>query len=142
MYTLGINAVYHDSAAALLRDGVVIAAAEDERFTHVKHAKRPVPFSTWELPFHAIDYCLKEAGVELADLDHVAYSYDPHLLAAMPSGSRPTIELPLEPGKKAMANPAESPWDPLFVSYIVNARAQLIDGAPHHLQKRFKSGGG
>ncbi|SAK95971.1 carbamoyltransferase [Caballeronia arationis] len=141
MYTLGINAVYHDSAAALLKDGVVIAAAEDERFTHVKHAKRPVPFSTWELPFHAIDYCLKEAGIELADLDHVAYSYDPHLLSTMPSASRSTIELPLEPGKKTMTNPSESPWDPLFLSYIVNARAQLIDGAPHHLQKRFRSGG-
>ena len=63
MYTLGINAVYHDSAAALLRDGVVLAAAEDERFTHIKHAKRPVPFSTWQLPFDAIDYCLKAAGI-------------------------------------------------------------------------------
>lgn len=46
LYTLGINAAYHDSSATLVRDGVVIAAAEDERFTHVKHAKRPVPFST------------------------------------------------------------------------------------------------
>ena len=125
MYTLGINAVYHDSAAALLKDGVVIAAAEDERFTHVKHAKRPVPFSTWQLPFDAIDYCLKEAGIELADVDHVAYSYDPRLLSTMPSGSQPTIELPLEPGRKPMTNPSESPWDPLFLSYIVNAQAQL-----------------
>jgi carbamoyltransferase len=40
----------------------VIAAAEEERFTHVKHGKRPIPFSTYELPFHAIDYCLGEAG--------------------------------------------------------------------------------
>ena len=79
MYTLGINAVYHDSAAALVRDGIVLAAAEDERFTHVKHAKRPVPFSTWQLPFDAIDYCLLEADIELADIDHVAYSYDPYL---------------------------------------------------------------
>lgn len=141
MYTLGINAVYHDSAAALLKDGVVIAAAEDERFTHVKHAKRPVPFSTWQLPFDAIDYCLKEAGIELADVDHVAYSYDPRLLSTMPSRSQPTIELPLEPGSTPMTNPSESPWDPLFLSYIVNAKSQLLDGAPHHLQGRFKSGG-
>ncbi len=63
MLTLGINAVYHDCAAALVRDGVVIAAAEEERFTHVKHGKRPVPFTTWQLPFHAIDYCLAVAGV-------------------------------------------------------------------------------
>ncbi len=77
MYTLGINAAYHDPAACLVRDGVVLAAAEEERFTHVKHGKRPVPFSTWELPFHAIDYCLREAGIDLVDVDHVAYSYDP-----------------------------------------------------------------
>ena len=63
MYTLGINAAYHDSAACLVKDGQVIAAAEDERFTRVKHGKRPIPFSTYELPFHAIDYCLAEAGI-------------------------------------------------------------------------------
>ncbi|VXB31943.1 conserved hypothetical protein [Burkholderia sp. 8Y] len=141
MYTLGINAVYHDSAAALVRDGVVIAAAEDERFTHVKHAKRPVPFSTWQLPFDAIDYCLKEAGIELADIDHVAYSYDPHLFSGMPKQAKATIALPFMPSEQVSGNPSESPWDPLFLSYIVNARGQLLDGAPHHLKKRFASGG-
>src|SRR5205814_4788094 len=70
MYTLGINAVYHDPAACLVKDGQVLAAAEDERFTHIKHGKRPVPFSTYELPFHAIDYCLREADIELREIDH------------------------------------------------------------------------
>jgi len=74
MYILGINAAFHDSAACLLKDGKLLAAAEDERFTHIKHGKRPVPFSTWELPFHAIDYCLKTAGIHLKDVDHIAYS--------------------------------------------------------------------
>ena len=55
MYTLGINAAYHDSAACLVRDGDVVAAAEEERFTRIKHGKRPVPFTAWELPYHAID---------------------------------------------------------------------------------------
>ncbi|MDR5835525.1 carbamoyltransferase C-terminal domain-containing protein [Caballeronia sp. LZ034LL] len=141
MYTLGINAVYHDSAAALIKDGVVIAAAEDERFTHVKHAKRPVPFSTWQLPFDAIDYCLKEAGIELADVDHVAYSYDPHLFSGMPKDAKASITLPMMPSEQPLSNPSESPWDPLFLSYIVNAQGQLRDGAPHHLRKRFASGG-
>ncbi|CAL8480699.1 carbamoyltransferase [Caballeronia sp. S22] len=141
MYTLGINAVYHDSAAALVRDGVVIAAAEDERFTHVKHAKRPVPFSTWQLPFDAIDYCLKEAGIELADVDHVAYSYDPQLFSGMPKDPKASIALPLVPSEHVSSNPSESPWDPLFLSYIVNAKRQLLDGAPHHLKRRFASGG-
>ncbi len=144
MYTLGINAVYHDSAAALVKDGVVIAAAEDERFTHVKHAKRPVPFSTWQMPFDAIDFCLKEAGITLADVDHVAYSYNPALLPSMPDPAhgKASIALPLQPGLQRTSNPGESPWDPLFVSYIVNARAQLVDGAPHHLAKRFRAAGG
>jgi len=43
MYTVGINAAYHDSAACLVRDGVVLSASEEERFTHRKHAKRPGP---------------------------------------------------------------------------------------------------
>ena len=44
MYTLGINAAFHDSSACLVQDGKVLAAAEDERFSHIKHGKRPTPF--------------------------------------------------------------------------------------------------
>ena len=80
MYTLGINAAFHDPAACLVKDGVVLAAVEEERLNHVKHGKRPVPFSTWELPFNAIHYCLREAGLTLTDVDHVAYSFDPAIL--------------------------------------------------------------
>src|SRR5690606_26679557 len=68
MYTLGINAAFHDCSAALVRDGIVLAAAEEERFTRIKHGKRPVPFSTWQLPYHAVDYCLAEAGCTLNDV--------------------------------------------------------------------------
>ena len=66
MITLGINAAFHDSSACLVRDGAVIAAAEEERFTRIKHGKRPLPFTVWELPYHAVDYCLAAAGAELA----------------------------------------------------------------------------
>ena len=136
MYTLGINAAYHDPAACLVSDGVVVAAAEEERFTRIKHGKRPVPFSTWELPFHAIDYCLREAGIRLADVDHVAYSYDPFLL---PGARRDAeVRLPLEPSAHAVTDGWESAWDPLFFSSIVNAPRQLAGGAPHHLQERFR----
>ena len=69
MYTLGINAAFHDCSACLVQDGVVIAAAEEERFTRIKHGKRPLPFTVWQLPFHAIDYCLKQAGIALRDID-------------------------------------------------------------------------
>src|SRR5438552_2752864 len=137
MHTLAINAAFHDPAACLVTDGRVIAAAEDERFTHVKHGKRPIPFSTYELPFHAIDYCLREAGIRLADVDHVAYSFDPGLLLGR-WGREATITLPLEPS--AHPTPAEwlSAWDPLFLASIVNAPRQLAGGAPHHLGERFR----
>jgi carbamoyltransferase len=137
MYTLGINAVYHDSAACLVRDGEVVAASEEERFTHRKHAKRPVPFSTWELPFHAIDDCLKQVGIGLVDVDHVCYSYDPALLMGRVRHDA-TITLPLEPSAHEVPSEWEAPWDPLFVSSIVNAPRQLADGAPHHLRERFR----
>ena len=90
MYTLGINAAYHDCAACLVENGQVVAAAEEERFTRIKHGKRPVPFSTWQLPYHAIDYCLGEAGIALADVDHVAYSYQPSLLRASTTARLPS----------------------------------------------------
>jgi carbamoyltransferase len=134
VHTLGINAAYHDSAVCIVCDGEVLAAAEEERFTRIKHGKRPVPFSAWELPYHAIDYCLRAAGIELADLDHVAYSFDPYLL--LPKGAA-TMTLPLEPSAGAPAG--LSPWEPLFLSYIVNAERQLVDGVPHRLRERFRA---
>jgi carbamoyltransferase len=136
MYVLGINAVYHDSAACLVADGQVVAAAEEERFNRVKHGKRPIPFSTYELPFHAVDYCLREAGIVLADVDHVAYSYRPEVLLGERTGSE-KISLPLEPSAHAVPDDWEAAWDPLFVSSIVNAPRHLAGGVPHHLKARF-----
>lgn len=138
MYVLGLNAAYHDPSACLVKDGYIVAAAEEERFTHVKHGKRPIPFSAYELPFNAIDYCLKEAGITLADVAHVAYSYDPYLLRPQ-TDLGDTIELPLQPGNQHLEQGWMSPWDPLFITYIVNAPHQLVDGAPHHLQARFRN---
>jgi carbamoyltransferase len=79
---LGVNAVFHDPAAALVVDGRVVAAAEEERFSRRKHGKAPVPFSTWELPEHAIEWCLEQGGLRPGDLDAIAYSYDPELAPA------------------------------------------------------------
>ncbi|MEN9459124.1 MAG: hypothetical protein RL135_1729 [Bacteroidota bacterium] len=68
---LGISAFYHDSAAAIVVDGKVVAAAQEERFTRVKH--------TAEFPIEAIKYCLFEAGIELKDLDAVVFYDKPFL---------------------------------------------------------------
>ncbi|HET9871163.1 MAG TPA: carbamoyltransferase C-terminal domain-containing protein [Propionibacteriaceae bacterium] len=92
MRVLGVNAVFHDSAAAVVVDGRTVAAAEEERFSRRKHGKRPVPFSTWELPEQAIEWCLQEAGLAPGDLDAVAYSYDPALVDHDSGGLDPSWE--------------------------------------------------
>src|SRR5215213_2089678 len=85
MRILGVNAVFHDPAAALLVDGRIVAAAEEERFSRRKHGKLAVPFSTWEIPERSARWCLAEGGIDAAELDAVAYSYDPDL-APQPNG--------------------------------------------------------
>jgi carbamoyltransferase len=88
---LGVNAVFHDPAAALVVDGETVAAAEEERFSRRKHGKAPVAFSTWELPEQAMRFCLERAGLRPRDLDAVAYSYDPDL-APQPNGDVTALE--------------------------------------------------
>ncbi|MEA5496800.1 MAG: carbamoyltransferase [Limnoraphis robusta] len=71
MHILGISAYYHDSAAALVRDGEIIAAAQEERFSRKKHDAR--------FPEHAIRYCLQQANITLLDVDHIVF-YDKPLV--------------------------------------------------------------
>jgi carbamoyltransferase len=71
MYILGISAFYHDSAAALIRDGVLISAAQEERFTRIKH--------DYQFPDGSIKYCLKEEKISPSDLDYVAFYDKPFL---------------------------------------------------------------
>ena len=91
MRVLGVNAVFHDPAAALVVDGVTVAAAEEERFSRRKHGKTAVPFSTWELPEQSAAWCLSAAGLAPEDLDAVAYSYEPALLPAPADASEALI---------------------------------------------------
>ncbi|HEX2613734.1 MAG TPA: carbamoyltransferase, partial [Fibrobacteria bacterium] len=69
MRILGVSFHYHDSAAALVEDGIVVAAAEEERFTRIKHDP--------SFPDEAIDFCLKRAGIGIADVDAVAFYEKP-----------------------------------------------------------------
>jgi len=79
---LGINAVYHESAAALLVDGALVAAAEEERFNRIKHGKQADFDNPHQFPEQAIRFCLKHARLTADDIDHVAYSFDPQLRRA------------------------------------------------------------
>ena len=112
MRVLGVNAVFHDPAAALIVDGETIAAAEEERFSRRKHGKTPVPFSTWEVPEQAMRWCLEVAGLSPADLDAVAYSYDPSLGA--PVGNDLTTD----------------EWEPLRTLYVERAPLFLKSALP------------
>lgn len=112
MRVLGINALFHDPSAALVIDGEIVAAAEEERFSRRKHGKRPLPFSAWELPELSARWCLEKAGLAPADLDAVAYSYD-HELAL------PVQEMGLD-----------DPWDPLRQEYARRAPEFLADALP------------
>lgn len=71
MYILGISAFYHDSAAAIIKDGKVLYAAEEERFTRIKHDN--------QFPFRAIASCLNKADISLSDLSYIAYYEKPLL---------------------------------------------------------------
>lgn len=127
MRVLGINAIYHDPSAALVVDGVTVAAAEEERFSRRKHGKRPVPFSAWELPELSMRWCLAEAGLRPQDLDAIAYSFDPALVV-------PAEQLGLH-----------DPWDHLRTTYAEKAPGfistalggdvdpALVRYVPHHV---------
>ncbi|HYL76557.1 MAG TPA: carbamoyltransferase [Bryobacteraceae bacterium] len=71
MRILGISAFYHDSAAALVRDGEIVAAAQEERFTRKKHDAR--------FPAHAVDFCLRQENVRLDEVDYVVFYDKPFL---------------------------------------------------------------
>ena len=71
MNILGISCFYHDSAACIVKDGKIVAAAQEERFTRKKHDPR--------FPNNAINYCLAETGVKVQDLDHVVFYDKPFL---------------------------------------------------------------
>lgn len=70
-YILGISAYYHDAAAALIKDGEIIAAAQEERFTRIKNDA--------SFPANAIRYCLQQAGILLCDISTIIYYEKPYL---------------------------------------------------------------
>jgi carbamoyltransferase len=111
-HVLGINAVFHDPASALVGDGRILAAAEEERFSRRKHGKQPVAFSTWEIPEASARWCLAHAGITAADLDAVAYSYDP-ARAGEPDGDLTAAD-----------------WEPLRTLYVERAPLFLKTALP------------
>jgi len=127
MDVLGISCYFHDAAAALVRDGRLIAAAEEERFSRKKH--------DYEFPANAIDFCLKTGGIEAGDLDHVVFFEKPFvkferlLLASMQTF----------PASHRVFREAMVTWlgDKLWIRHLIQRRlgvpADRILFSEHHL---------
>ncbi|HEY4439834.1 MAG TPA: carbamoyltransferase N-terminal domain-containing protein, partial [Candidatus Elarobacter sp.] len=138
MRVLGINAVFHDPAAALVVDGTIVAAAEEERFTRRKHGKPCVPFSTWELPEEAARWALRYGNVRPHELDAIAYSYDPELAAPAEGAlheneweSLRTYFVRRAPGFIASALPGADPAKVCYVPHHVAHAASAYLAGPH-----------
>lgn len=125
MRILGINAVFHDPAAALVIGGQIVAAAEEERFSRRKHGKRPVPFSAWEQPEQSAAWCLAAGGLSPEDVDLVGYSYDPALVDHSLSGLDPAWE------ELRTTFASRAPW--LLRSALPGLDPDRVRFVPHHV---------
>jgi len=126
-HILGISCYFHDAAAALLRDGQLIAAVEEERFTRKKH--------DYEFPQHAIDFCLRLGGIRAADLDYVAFFEKPLLkFERLLLSSMQTF-----PKSHAVFREAMISWlgDKLWIKHLIEKRLGVppakILFSEHHL---------
>src|SRR5262245_29864316 len=93
MYILGINAYHGDASAALIKDGRIVAAAEEERFNRIKHCAG--------FPVNSVQYCLREAGIGISAVEHIGIARDPsaHLSKKVLAAAKRLVES----GQRAMA---------------------------------------
>jgi len=134
MLTLGLNAYHGDSSACLVQDGQLVAAAEEERFRRIKH---------WAgLPTEAMKYCLKEAGVSLSDIDHIAINRKPGAnnlrRATYVLTQRPSWRLVLDRLRsRAKVATVESTIREQFPSEKIRAQIHHIEHHMAHLASAF-----
>jgi carbamoyltransferase len=128
MFILGINAYHADSSAAIFKDGVLIAATEEERFRRVKH---------WAgFPSMAIEFCLREAGISLNELDHIAIGRDPFaklakkilFLLKNPGGGLSAVQDRLSNAKKVSSLEEE------FIRIDPSVDVKFIKSKIHHVE--------
>jgi carbamoyltransferase len=138
MFILGINAYHADSSAAIFKDGVLIAATEEERFRRIKH---------WAgFPSMAIEFCLKEAGITLHEVDHIAIGRDPRaklgkkilFLLKNPGGGVRAVKDRLSNAKKVSSLESEfKKLDPSIDEKILKSRIHHVEHHRSHLASAF-----
>lgn len=138
MFILGINGYHADSSAAIFKDGMLIAATEEERFRRVKH---------WAgFPSQAIEFCLKEAGISLHEVDHIAIGRDPYaklarkilFLLKNPGGGLRAVQDRLSNAKKVSSLETEFKMlDGSIDEKIIKSRIHHIEHHRSHLASAF-----
>jgi carbamoyltransferase len=138
MYILGINAYHADSSAAIFKDGKMIAATEEERFRRIKH---------WAgFPSMAVEFCLREAGITLSQLDHIAIGRDPYaklgkkllFLAKNPGGSWQAVKDRLSNAKKVASLEQEfKALDPGIDERTIKSKIHQVEHHRSHLASAF-----
>jgi carbamoyltransferase len=138
MYILGINGYHADSSAAIFKDGEMIAATEEERFRRIKH---------WAgFPSMAVEFCLREAGIPLSRVDHIAIGRDPYaklakkllFLARNPGGGWRAVRERLKNAKKVASLGEEfSLLDPSVDARALKARIHQVEHHRSHLASAF-----
>ncbi len=134
MTVMGVNSVYHESSAAAVRDGVVLAAVEEERFNRRKHAKPALVDNADDLPVDAIRFCIRQAGITGADVDAVAYSFDPLLRRGLfrPDGLSRPGDWGSEDGEEAFLAGLDRVPEQLSAALGVDV-TDRIRWVPHHV---------
>jgi len=138
MIILGMNAYHADSSAAIFKNGVLIAATEEERFRRIKH---------WAgFPSMAIEFCLREAGISLHEVDHIAIGRDPYakllkkilFLLKNPGGGLNAVRDRLSNAKKVSSLEAEfKALDPSVDEKIIKSRIHHVEHHRSHLASAF-----
>ncbi len=138
MYILGLNAYHADSSAAIFKDGIMIAATEEERFRRIKH---------WAgFPSMAVEFCLREAGVNLSQVDHIAIGRDPYaklgkkllFLARNPGGGWRAVRDRLRNAKKVSSLEEEFiAIDPEAGSQTLKKKIHQVEHHRSHLASAF-----
>src|ERR1700729_3154350 len=138
MYILGLNAYHADSSAAIFKDGIMIAATEEERFRRVKH---------WAgFPSMAVEFCLREAGISLSQVDHIAIGRDPYAklgkkllyLAKHPGGGWRAVRDRLRNAKKVSSLEEEFiAIDPEAGSQTLKKKIHQVEHHRSHLASAF-----
>lgn len=138
MYILGINAYHADSSAAIFKDGKMIAATEEERFRRIKH---------WAgFPSMAVEFCLREAGITLAGLDHIAIGRDPRaklfkkllFLAKNPGGGFRAVNDRLQNARKVSSLEEELAMiDPSVDLNTLRGKIHQVEHHRSHLASAF-----